>query len=57
MKKKFVGLRARKDNYLIDDGGEEKKQKAQKTVSWKENLNLNIITVSKQFNLKIKLKI
>ena len=33
MKKKFVGLIARKDNYLIDDGGEEKKQKAQKTVS------------------------
>ena len=30
--KKFVGLRTRKDNYLIDDGGEEKKQKAQKTV-------------------------
>ena len=33
MKKRFLGLSARKDNYLIDDGGEEKKQKAQNTVS------------------------
>ena len=30
---KFVGLRAKTYSYLIDDSSEDKKQKAQKTVS------------------------
>ena len=30
---KFVGLRAKTYSYLIDDGSEDKKQKAQKIVS------------------------
>ena len=30
---KFVGLRAKGQNYLIDDGSEVKKEKEQKTVS------------------------
>ena len=30
---KFVGLRAKSDSYLINDGSEDKKQKEQKDVS------------------------
>ena len=30
---KFVGLRAKTHSYLIDDGSEDKKQRAQKSVS------------------------
>ena len=40
---KFVGLRAKTYSYLIDDGVKIKKQKAQKSVLYKENLNLRII--------------
>ena len=36
--KKFVRLRAKTYSYLIDDGIEEKMQKAQNSVSWNENL-------------------
>ena len=51
----FIGLRAETCSYLIDDGSEDKKQNAQKSVSQKENLNLKIIeTILKQFNSKIK---
>ena len=39
---KLVVLRAKTYIYLIDDGREDKKQKAQKSVSQKENLNLKI---------------
>ena len=38
----FVGLRAKTYSYLIDDGREDKG--AQKSVSSKENVNLNFIT-------------
>ena len=31
--KKFLGLRAKTYSYLIDDGSEDKKHKAQKSVS------------------------
>ena len=42
--KKFVGLRAKTYSCLIDDSSEvKKKQKAQKSVTRKENLNLKII--------------
>ena len=53
---KFVGLRAKSYNYLIDgDIKDKKNQNAQKSVSQKENLNFKIIkTVWKQLNLKIK---
>ena len=40
---KFVGLKAKTYSYLIDDGVKIKKQKAQKSVLYKENLNLRII--------------
>ena len=41
---KLVGLRAKTYSYLIDDSNEDKKnKKAQKSVSWKENLNLKIL--------------
>ena len=41
---KLVGLRAKTYSYLIDDSNEdEKNKKAQKSVSWKENLNLKIL--------------
>ena len=40
---KFVGLRSKTYSYLIDGSSEDEAQKAQKNVSWKENLNLNII--------------
>ena len=36
----FVRLRAKTYSYLKDNNDEEKKQKAQKSVSQKENLNL-----------------
>ena len=50
----YFGLRAKTCSYLIDDGSEWKKQKAQKSVSWKEKLNLKIIkTVLKQLKFKI----
>ena len=39
---KFVRLRTKTYSYLIDDGREIKKQKIQKTVSQKKNLNLKI---------------
>ena len=43
-KTKFVGLGAKTYSCLIDDGSEDKKkQKAQKSVTCKENLNLKII--------------
>ena len=37
---RFVRLRAKTYSYLKDNNDEEKKQKAQKSVSQKENLNL-----------------
>ena len=37
---KFVGLKTKTCSYLIDDGSEDKKQKAEKSLSSKENLNL-----------------
>ena len=37
---RFVRLRAKTCSYLKDNNDEEKKQKAQKSVSQKENLNL-----------------
>ena len=40
---KFVVLRAETYSYLIDGGSEVEKQKAQKSVSQKDNLNLKII--------------
>ena len=40
---KFVGLRAKSYSQLIDDSIEDKKQKAQKSVSYKENLNFKVI--------------
>ena len=40
---KFIGLRKKTYTYLIDDGCEVKKQKPQKSVSWKEQLYLKII--------------
>ena len=40
---KFVVLRAKTYSYLIDGGSVVKKQKAQKNVSQKDNLNLKII--------------
>ena len=43
--KKFFGLRAETYGYLIDDDSEDKKQKPQKSVSSKENLNLKIIKI------------
>ena len=39
----FVGSRATTYSCLVDDVSEGKKQKAQKSVSQKENLNLKII--------------
>ena len=47
---KFFGLRAKTYSYLIHDGSEDKKQKAQKSLSWKENLNLKIIKTTKEHN-------
>ena len=52
---KFIGLKAETYGYLIDHGIEEKKQKAKKSVSLKENLNLKIIkTVSQKLKSRIK---
>ena len=52
---KFVGIRAKTYSYLIDDGSEGKKQKAQKSMSEKQNLNMKTIkTVQKQLKLIIK---
>ena len=54
---KFVVLRAKTYSYLIDGGSVVKKQKAQKNVSQKDNLNLKIIkTVQKQLDLRKKNK-
>ena len=39
---RFVRLRAKTYSYLKDNNDEEKKQKAQKSVSQKENLNLKL---------------
>ena len=39
----FVGLRAKAYSHFQNDAGKIKKQKAQKSVSEKENLNLKII--------------
>ena len=36
--KEFVGLRAKKSSYLVDNGGEDKKSKSQTSVSQKKNL-------------------
>ena len=43
MKKKIVGLRAKTYSCLKDQNEELKKQKSQKTMSWKQNLNFEII--------------
>ena len=40
---KFVAIRAKSYSFLIDDSNEDKKQKAQKSVSVKENLSLKVI--------------
>ena len=40
--KEYVGLRAKTYCYLKDSNNGDKKQKAQKTVLSKENLNFNI---------------
>ena len=40
---KFVGLRAKSYSQLIDDASEDKKQRAQKSVLQKENLNFKVI--------------
>ena len=40
---KLVGLRAKTHSHLIDDDSEDKKPKAQKSVLYKENLNLRIM--------------
>ena len=51
---KFVGLRAKKYSYLIDDGSEDKKKRHRNCVI-KKTLNLKIIkTVQKQLNLIMK---
>ena len=53
--KQFVGLRAKTHSYLKDNNDEDKKQKAQKSVTQKKKLNFKIIkTVQKQLRLKIK---
>ena len=53
--KEFVGLRAKTYSCLKGSNNEDKKQKAQKSVSIKENLNIKIIkTVQKHLKLKIK---
>ena len=41
--KEFVGLRAETYHYLKDNNDEDKKQKTQKSVSSKENVNFKII--------------
>ena len=41
--RKFVGLRAKTYNYLIDDGSEDKKAKSTKKCVIKRKLNLKII--------------
>ena len=41
--KEFVGTRAKTYSYLQDNNGIDKKQKAQKNVSYKENLNFKTI--------------
>ena len=43
-KEEFVRLRAKTYSYLIDDGNEDKKQKAQKSATLKK-LNLEIIKI------------
>ena len=49
----FVGLKAKTYSYLKTTLTKTKKQKTQKSVSQKENLNFNIIkTIWKQLNLK-----
>ena len=45
MMTKFAGLRAKSYRYLINDDSEDKKQKAQESMSWKENLNLKMIKI------------
>ena len=40
---KFVGLKVKTYSYLTDNGIEDEKEKPQKSVPWKENLNLKII--------------
>ena len=40
---KFVAIRAKTYSFLTDDSCEDKKQKAEKSVSVKENLSLKII--------------
>ena len=42
---KIVGLIAKPHSYLKDNNDENKKQKAEKSVSQKENLNLKIIKI------------
>ena len=44
IKEEFVRLRAKTYSYLIDDGNEDKKQKAQKSATLKK-LNLEIIKI------------
>ena len=47
--RKFVGLRGKTYNYVIDDGSEDKKAKSTKKCVIKRKLNLKIIkTVQKQ---------
>ena len=54
--RKFVGLKAKTYNYLIDDSSKNKKAKSTKKYVIKKNsLNLNIIkTVQKQLILRMK---
>ena len=54
--RKFVGLKAKTYNYLIDDSSKNKKAKStKKCVIKKNSLNLNIIkTVQKQLILRMK---
>ena len=52
---KFVRLRAKTYNYLIDDGSEDKKAKTTKTCVIKRKVKFeNYKTVQKQLNLIIK---
>ena len=52
--KEFSGLKAKTYSYIIYDGSEDKKQKVQKSVSWKERLTLKSMkTVQNKLKLKI----
>ena len=53
----FAGLRTETNNCLTEDSDEDKKQKTQKGVPQKENLNLKIMNIlQKQLNLGKKKK-